>query len=107
MKPGTIIRLTDGRVGTICWRHLDGEGGVWGEHDFLDVEENFSDEWPAPDFMLREKKIESSLQRSHLHFGGKAVECVGEIGFEVIRRPGEEADPEQSGIAELGRMCEL
>ena len=34
MKLNTVIKLPDGRVGTTCWNHLDGVGGVWGEHHF-------------------------------------------------------------------------
>lgn len=87
MQAGTVIRFEDGRIGTICWRHLDGEGGVWGEHDFGGVEENFNDKWPAPDFMLRPKKVEKSLQDGHLRLGGKAVECVGELDYEIVYIP--------------------
>ncbi len=74
---GTKIRLPDGRVGTMCWRHLDGEGGVFGEHDFSDVnlEGGFSDDLPAPEFMLREKAVEPLLQKGPHR---SDVECVGE-----------------------------
>ena len=33
MKPGTIIKLSDGRIGTIVYNGLDGEGIKWGEHN--------------------------------------------------------------------------
>jgi hypothetical protein len=83
MKPGTIIQLPDGRVGTICWRHLDGEGGVWGEHDFSDLPNNFDDGYPAPEFMLREKSVEALLRRgSHR----SDLECVG-TEWTIMREP--------------------
>lgn len=83
MKPGTIIRLADGRIGTICWRHLDGEGGVWGEHDFTGIPHNFDDAWPAPEFMLREKSVEPLLRR----WPHRAdLECVG-TEFEILLVP--------------------
>lgn len=32
MKPGTIIRLSDGREGTVVYHGLDGYGIRWGRH---------------------------------------------------------------------------
>jgi len=75
----TKIRLPDDRVGTICWNHLDGCGGVWGIHDFSKIEEAFSDKYPAPEFMLREKDAETVLRRTH----GPQLECVGDE-YEVL-----------------------
>lgn len=84
MKLNTIIKMPDGRIGTICWNHLDGEGGVWGEHHF-EVEESFSDDLPAPEFMLREKEVEKLLQKSHGDLGGNYnLECVGK-DYEIIQ----------------------
>ena len=75
MKLGTIIKLPDGRVGTICWHHLDGYGGVWGQQNFSHIEEGFDDELPAPEFMLREKSVEHLLKKgAHRN----DLECVGE-----------------------------
>ena len=67
-KLGSVVQFPDGRIGTICWHHLDGYGGVWGRHDFSGIEPNFDDRLPEPTFMLREKDAERVL--------GK--ECVGE-----------------------------
>ena len=33
MKAGTIIKMEDGRIGTIVYNGLDGEGVKWGRHD--------------------------------------------------------------------------
>lgn len=81
-KPNTIIKLPDGRIGTICYNNLDGCGGIWGEHDFNipEGEGSFNEIYPPPDFILREKEIESSLQKN---FGYK-IQCVGER-YKVIR----------------------
>ena len=90
MKLGTIIRLPDGRIGTICWHHLDGYGGVWDEHDFsqvdLSVNSGFSEELPAPQFMLREKSVEPLLRRQSPYGGNHRpdVECVG-TEYEVVQ----------------------
>lgn len=68
------IRVADGRVGTICYRFLDGEGGVWGEHTFVMPDGGFGDQLPPPDFMLREKSFEPLLRRN----GHRPdMECVG------------------------------
>ena len=82
LKPGTVIRLPDGREGTICYRSLDGEGGVWGRHDFSGIPVGFNDEWPAPDFMLREKDVEELLLQNHK----PGMVCVGEK-YEVVEVP--------------------
>lgn len=82
----TVIVLPDGREGTVCWRHLDGEGGVWGRHVFSMPDGGFGDELPAPEFMLREKSIEASLRRWRHR---PDVECVGET-YEVLIRTGED-----------------
>ena len=80
MKLNTIIKLSDGRIGTICWNHLDGVGGVWGRHHFEMPEGGFGD-LPSPDFMLREPDVRSSLVK----VGHKPdVECVGN-DFEIIQ----------------------
>lgn len=75
MKGGTIIKLPDGRVGTICYHNLDGYGGIWGKHDFSRTPQNFDDKWPRPAFILREKAMEPIL-RGYYHKDD--LECVGE-----------------------------
>ena len=82
MKAGTIIKLPDGRVGTICWNYLDGQGGIFGEHIWLKELSNvgFDDRFPCPEFMLREKAVEHLLQSNNPL---KGIECVG-VDFEVI-----------------------
>ena len=80
MKLNTRIRLPDGRIGTICYNHLDGAGGVFGEHEFTMPDGGFGDELPLPDFMLREKRMETIL-RMHAH--KPDVECVG-TEFDVV-----------------------
>ena len=83
MKCGTVIRLPDGRVGTIVWHHLDGYGGVWGEHDFSHVDLSqggFTDGLPSPQFMLREP---SQYVMRFWHDNGVEIECVG-AEYEVV-----------------------
>ena len=74
MKLNTIIRLSDGREGTICYHHLDGCGGVWGRHTFEMPEGGFG-ALPEPEFMLRDKGVEQLLKR---HGHSQSMECVGE-----------------------------
>lgn len=83
MKLNTVIRLPDGRVGTICYHHIDGYGGVWGIHRFEMPDGGFGNELPMPDFMLRPKEVEGLLRR----WGHRPdLECVGEQ-FEIIDYP--------------------
>ena len=85
LKLNTVIELPDGRIGTICWSHLDGCGSVWGEHIFEMPSGGFGDELPAPEFMLREKEREAGFRRGPHR---SDIECVGHK-YDVI---GENAD---------------
>ena len=84
-----VIRLPDGRVGTICYSNLDGFGGVWGWHVFEKPTNSFSDSLPPPQFMLRDKSVEAQLKK---HWRGPEyahipeMECVGDV-FEREARP--------------------
>lgn len=60
MKLNTVIRWADGREGTICYRSLDGEGGVFGRHTFTMPDGGFGD-LPAPEFMLRTSDLQPLL----------------------------------------------
>ena len=74
MKPGTLIRLPDGREGTVVYHGLDGYGIKWGrvrvdvdailrtQPLFGTAPENWA--W-SPDAMLRDP------------YPGATVECVG------------------------------
>lgn len=76
MRLNTVIRLPDGREGTICYHNLDGVGGVWGRHTFTMPSGGFGDGLPAPEFMLREPEMQGRV-------GAPESECVGE-DYEVI-----------------------
>jgi len=78
MELNTLIKLPDGRIGTICYNHLDGTGGIWGEHRFEMPEEGFNNDLPEPDFMLRDKKVERLLKGGGLGGHKQSMECVGE-----------------------------
>jgi len=65
MRLGTVIRMADGRIGTVVYNGLDGVGVKWGRHepDPADFEgtngglfDNEKDnDWPwYPDAMLRD-----------------------------------------------------
>lgn len=75
MKLGTIIELSDGRVGTICYHNLDGYGGVWGRRNFTGIEPGFHDGIPAPEFMLRDSLRDPTA----------GAECVGEE-YRIVER---------------------
>ena len=75
MKPGTIIKLSDGRIGTVVYSGLDGYGIMWGK---IEIDEQLIIEtcplfgepplnYPySPEAMLRES------------YGNQSLECVGE-----------------------------
>ena len=85
----TIIRLPDGRVGTVCYNMLQGCGGVWGRHAFVMPENPIGDGLPPPDFLLRERCVQAVIDR-YWPTAGDAPECVGEA-CEVVSRPEKEA----------------
>ena len=75
MKPGTFIRLPDGREGTVVYHGLDGYGIKWGrvrmdEKAILSTQSLFGkspEDWPwFPEAMLRDPYPSATL------------ECVGE-----------------------------
>ena len=68
MRAGTIIKLPDGRIGTVCYHNLDGYGGVWGRQA-LDPKDP-----PAPEFMLRRP------------YPSASVDCVGD-DYEATETP--------------------
>lgn len=81
MKPGTIVRLPDGREGTVVYHGLDGYGIVWGRHPvnvekILGVQPLFDDgrmaDVPRPEAMLRAP------------WDGSELPCVGDDYVVVI-----------------------
>ena len=74
MKPGTIIKLPDHRIGTIVYHGLDGYGIVWGRIEVDKIKilstcglfgESPKDYPYFPEAMLREP------------YGNQDLECVG------------------------------
>ena len=84
MKAGTIVRLPDGREGTVVYHGLDGYGIKWGRHnitlgDLMDSDGNTIQDSPDvwewfPDAMLRSQYPSAMLP------------CVGEE-FEIVGQP--------------------
>lgn len=79
MKPGTLVKLPDGREGTVVYHGLDGYGVKWGRHHFdpSAIPANLFGEAPEdyewlPDAMLRKP------------YPSAAQECVGDE-WEIIR----------------------
>jgi hypothetical protein len=81
VRLNTIVRLPDGREGTICYHNLDGDGGVWGRQAFEMPETGFGDTLPKPEFMLRDPTLQGRV-------GCDTAECVGDkyevLGFEPL-----------------------
>ena len=80
MKPGTIVRLPDGREGTVVYHGLDGYGIKWGRHDVDEAKiletcgmfQGAPKYWPwLPEAMLRDP------------WPGADMECVGD-DYEVV-----------------------
>ncbi|MFW6106681.1 MAG: hypothetical protein ACOC8H_00825 [bacterium] len=96
MKLNTVVKLADGRVGTICYHNLDGTGGVWGRHKFVMPPAGFGPELPTPDFLLREYD-EGLLDR--LTSGPNAFKAT----LELVGREFEVLDGEADKEADDGR----
>jgi len=90
MKPGTIIKLPDGRIGTIVYHSLTGYGFIWGQHTvptekllescpLFDGENDPDVEKYQPQAMLREPVMTERL----------GIECVGE-DYEIVAEAGTE-----------------
>lgn len=87
MKLNTVIKLPDGRIGTTCYNHLDGWGGVWGEHWFPMPDGGFGDELPEPQFMMRGANIQDIKRKKQDPLMN--AEFLGEpedVNFEIIRQ---------------------
>lgn len=84
MKAGTIIKLSDGRIGTVVYNSLDGVGIKWGRYEisnedikgygglFASEKELIPEDYEFyPDAMLRNP------------YPGAELECVGN-DYEII-----------------------
>ena len=84
MKPGTLVELPDGRVGTIVYHGLDGYGIRWGRLD-LDLEpilqgDGNTTKGSAPGWF--ENFPEAMLRDP---YPGTDLECVGE-DYRIIKQ---------------------
>ena len=70
MKPNTIVKLPDGRIGTVVYHGLDGYGIVFGEKGPFAL-----DELPEHEAMLRDE---------YPHALKVGLECVGD-DYERVR----------------------
>lgn len=73
MKPGTIVRLPDGREGTVVYHHLDGYGIRWGR---IQVDADALNRFQASDDFAPEAMLRAPYPSAD-------VECVGE-DYEVV-----------------------
>lgn len=75
MKAGTIVRLPDGREGTVVYHGLDGYGIKWGRHSVtledLEGGNPFNSEPPRDGY---EWEPEAMLRKPY----GTPLECVGD-----------------------------
>jgi len=92
VKPGTIVRLTDGRVGTVVYHGLDGYGIVWGRRQLAgqDIECLLSggvfrttDDGALEDARHRGLMPEAMLRDT---YPSADLECVGEA-YEIKEAP--------------------
>lgn len=69
-KLNTVLRFDDGRIGTVCYNCLDGVGGMWGVHTFLD-----RDNLPAPEWIAKDS-VPSSLEGFDVEVIGHEPQCA-------------------------------
>lgn len=81
MRAGTIVKLPDGREGTVVYNGLDGVGIKWGRHDVtaedIGGHANFNTDEPAEDF----KWYPDAMLRDPYQYA--ELDCVGS-DFEVV-----------------------
>lgn len=89
MKPGTIIELPDGRIGTVVYNSLDGTGIKWGEHhitsDDIKGHGNLFREEPPENYQFF---AEAMLREP---YQGTELPCIGET-FKIISEPEESSN---------------
>lgn len=73
MQPGTVVRLPDGREGTVVYHHLDGYGIRWGR---IEVDAEALNSFTAADDLAPEAMLRDP-------YPSATVECVGEE-YDVI-----------------------
>ena len=94
MKPGTIIKLPDGRIGTIVYHGLTGYGFIWGKHEvpidkILETCPLWEKSIPIdllqyqPQAMLRKPEMSELLK----------IDCVGE-NYEIVEVSGHDTEVE-------------
>lgn len=86
-RPGTLVRVPDGRIGTVVYHGLDGIGVKWGIHHPApaDFDGTFGDtvppsrdvtDWPwRPDAMLRDPYEHPEWQTPGLEYVGDESRC--------------------------------
>lgn len=84
---GTLVRVPDGRVGTVVYNGLDGVGIKWGIHhpDPADFEGTYGgcvppsrdmDDFPwVPDAMLRDPYVNPEWQTEGMEYVGEDCRC--------------------------------
>lgn len=86
MKPGTIIKLSDGRKGTVVYNGLDGEGIIWGEKKLspgeIEIIIGGCPCFEAPQYFPIELVPVAMLREKYTD----EIECVGN-DFEIIYQP--------------------
>ena len=93
MKAGTIIRLSDGREGTVVYNGLDGKGIRWGrlnlsEQDVADIMQGDGNTVKTSADMSSgfDLHAEAMLREPYPHAIQEGMECVGEE-FEIVSKP--------------------
>jgi hypothetical protein len=86
-RPGTIVRVPDGRIGTVVYNGLDGVGIKWGVHhpdpsDFdgtyggvVSPSRDMTDFPWEPDAMLRDPYSNPEWQTPGLEYVGEDYRC--------------------------------
>lgn len=84
MQAGKIVRLPDGREGTVVYNGLDGVGIKWGRYnvtaEMIGGHANFNQDGPPDDF----EWFPDAMLRDPYKYGDKNLEYVGN-DFEVVQ----------------------
>jgi len=88
-RPGTIVRVPDGRIGTVVFNGLEGVGIKWGGHDVseADFEGTYGDLFPPTRFCRWWPDAMPMLRRPYEYADPSLEYVCDEREGEIVNEP--------------------